>query len=130
MGIVSLALPEFNLFGDATPPPPVKYPVGDVYHAYTRAGGKLTPCAKRALGQQARILLAEGKPLAVVVKVAREMGRDGTFAGHLGRLVREVPEPCVNGSARARLTLSQLERCPCAACAEWAAARQEQPLAF
>ena len=122
---MSLALPEFNLWGDPTPPQPVRQPVGDVYDAYKRGGGDLTPCAKRALGQQARILLAEGRPLALVVKVAREMGRDGTFTAHLGRLVRERPEPCSNGTARSRLTLPQLERCSCRACSEWADARRQ-----
>jgi hypothetical protein len=124
------ALPEFNLFGERTPPPPPpKTSFVPVYEAFARGGGKLDNFTRQVLGRQARKLIAsDGYPIAQVAQAAGEMGRNGTAAAYLGRTVRDMPEPCVNGSARARLTQGQLRRCPCAKCTEWAKLREGQPL--
>jgi hypothetical protein len=63
-----------------------------------------------------------------VAKAAGALGRAGNFPAFLGRTLREMPEPCVNGSARARLTQAQLASCACANCARWLHLREGQPL--
>jgi hypothetical protein len=70
----------------------------------------------------------DGYPMNRVVAAAGELARAGSFPAFLGRTLREMPEPCVNGSARARLTQAQLGRCPCASCAKWLQLRAGQPL--
>lgn len=102
-----------------------------MYEAYAKAGGKLDAFARKALGQQARKLVTgDGFPIEQVAKAAGELARSGNSAAFLGKTVREMPQPCVNGSARARLTQGQLQRCPCASCAEWYRLREGQPLAL
>lgn len=123
------ALPEFNLFGEATPPPePPKPSYAPVYQAYERAGGRLDKRARSVLGQQARRLVADGYPIEQVAKAAGTLGREGNFPARLSRIIREQPQPCVNGAARARLTQAQLARCSCVSCAEWHQLRAGQPL--
>jgi len=123
------ALPEFNLFGERTPPPPPpKLSYAPVYEAFAEAGGKLDVWGRKALGQQARKLVSDGWPIEQVVRAARQCGSDGNAAVFLGRTMREMPEQCVNGEARARLTQEQLAKCSCAACAKWAQLRAGQPL--
>jgi hypothetical protein len=124
------ALPEFNLFGERTPPPPPpKLSFAPVYEAYARAGGTLNRMAKAALGQQAKKLTSfDGYPIEQVARAAGELGRTGVSPSYLGRTVREMPEPCTNGSSRARLTQAQLASCSCSGCREWHQLRGEQPL--
>jgi hypothetical protein len=102
---------------------------GPVYEAYAKAGGKLDGFARRALGQQARKLVtSDGYPIEQVAQAAGELARKGNSAAYLGRVVREMPQPCVNGSARSRLTQAQLARCSCESCREWHELRAGQPL--
>lgn len=123
------ALPEFNLFGEPTPPPPPPKPsFAAVYEAYARAGGRLDKLGRAALGQQARKLVGEGYAMEKVAAAAGQLARAGSFPAFLGRTLREMPETCVNGEARARLTQAQLARCPCASCAKWHQLRGGQPL--
>lgn len=99
-----------------------------MYEAYERAGGRLDKTGRAALGQQARKLHGDGYPIEQIARAAGELGRAGNFPVFLGRAVREMPEPCVNGSARARLTQAQLRSCPCASCVKWSKMREGQPL--
>lgn len=123
------ALPEFNLFGERTPPPPPpKTSYAQVFQAYVQAGGRLDKVQRQALGQQARKLVGQGYPIEQVVKAAGQLGREGSFPAFLGRTLREMPEPCKNGEARSRLTLPQLKSCRCASCQEWAELRAGRPL--
>ena len=124
------ALPEFNLFGEKSPPPPPpKIGLGPVYDSFSKAGGNLNTFARRALGQQARKLVTvDGFAIEQVAKAAGELGRTRESPSYLGRVVRAMPQPCVNGAARSRLTQAQLERCACASCAEWHKLRTGQPL--
>lgn len=125
------ALPEFNLFGERTPPPaPPKPSFSIVYDAYSRAGGKLNKFERQVLGQQARKLVSDGFPIEQVAKAASQLGASGDFPAYLGRTLREMPEPCVNGEARSRLTQEQLSRCSCANCAKWLTLRNAKPLRF
>lgn len=122
-------LPEFNLFGEATPPPPPPKPnFRPVYQAYELAGGRLDKVGRNMLGQQARRLVADGYPIEQVTRAAGELGRSGNYPVFLGRMVREMPEPCSNGEQRARLTQEQLASCPCASCKRWLELRKDQPL--
>lgn len=98
--------------------------------AYETAGGKLDKLSRTVLGQQARRLVADGFPMEKVARAAGELGRGGNFPALLGKALREMPEPCVNGEARSRLTQEQLARCACASCAEWHQLRAGQPLAL
>ena len=123
------ALPEFNLFGERTPPPPPPKPsYAPVYQAYALAGGKLDKTQRQALGQQARKLVGEGYPIEQVARAAGQLGRDGNFPAFLGRTLREMPKPCTNGEARSRLTQQQLQSCSCESCKEWAELRAGRPL--
>ncbi|MDQ3024023.1 MAG: hypothetical protein M3R04_06540 [bacterium] len=122
-------LPEFNLFGELSPPPPAPRPsYAPVYQAYERAGGKLDRFARAALGQQARKCVKDGHTMEKVSSAAGKLAREGSYPAYLGRTVREMPEPCVNGVARARLTQQQLQRCPCSSCAQWHTLRVTTPL--
>lgn len=123
------ALPEFNLFGEPTPPPPPPKPsYAIVYQAYERAGGRLDKFSRGVLGQQARKLVKDGHPMEKVASAASKLGREGSFPAYLGKTLREMPEPCVNGAARARLTQAQLSSCRCESCAEWHELRVGRPL--
>lgn len=127
--IVNHALPEYNLFGELTPPQaPPRPSYAEVYQAYERGGGRLDKVARNVLGQQARRLLGEGHQMCDIASAASELGRDGKFPAFLGRVLRERPIPCVNGAARLRLTREQLARCTCPSCKEWADLRAEHPL--
>lgn len=122
-------LPEFNLFGERTPPPPPpKLSFAPVYQAYELAGGRLDKAGRSALGQQARKLVADGFTIERVAKAAGALGQAGNFPAFLGRTLREMPEPCLNGEARSRLTQAQLASCACASCVKWHALRAGQPL--
>lgn len=122
-------LPEFNLFGEAVPPPPPPKPsYATVYLAYERGGMKLDKWGRNVLGQQAKRLVSEGRPIEQVAQAAGELSRAGSSPAKLERYIREMPERCVNGEARARLTQGQLQGCPCAKCRTWAELRAGRPL--
>lgn len=119
---MSLALPEFNLFGEAVLQPEAKpkAPTGVVYDGYCSTGAQLNPRERASLGRQAKALLSEGFPLEAVVAAARELGSERAFPGLLQQKVRAQPEICYNGTASLLgLSRQQVARCTCSRCTRW-----------